>query len=325
MATRIIIKKTGGTEVLESETFDPGQPGEGQVRLRQTAIGLNFIDTYFRSGLYPAPGGLPMCLGGEGAGVIEAVGPGVSDLQVGQRVAYGTALGAYASDRLAPAAQMVPIPDGVDDATAAAIMLKGMTAHYLLHTTYPVKPGETILFHAAAGGVGLIAVQWAKALGATVIGTAGSKEKADLARAHGADHVILYKSEDVAGRVIEITGGQKLPVVYDGVGKDTLMGSLDSLAVRGLLVSFGNASGAIENFNIGLLNQKGSLYLTRPSLNAHTRTRDELLWRAGDLFKAVADGTIKVQAPQSFRLDQVAEAHRALESRSTTGSTVLIP
>ncbi|SNB68781.1 NADPH2:quinone reductase [Arboricoccus pini] len=325
MATRIIVKQTGGPEALESETFDPGQPGEGQVRLRQTAIGLNFIDTYYRSGLYPAPGGLPMCLGGEGAGVIEAVGPGVEDLQVGQRVAYGTVLGAYASERLAPAAQMVPIPDGVDDATAAAIMLKGMTAHYLLHTTYPLKSGETILFHAAVGGVGLIAVQWAKALGATVIGTVGSKEKAELALAHGVDHVILYKEEDVARRVIEITGGQKLPVVYDGVGKDTFMGSLDSLAVRGLLVSFGNASGAIENFNVGILNQKGSLYITRPALNAHTRTREELLWRAGDLFEAVANGTLKIQPPQTFKLADVAAAHRALESRATTGSTVLIP
>jgi NADPH2:quinone reductase len=325
MATRIIIRKTGGPEVLEAEQFDPGQPGEGQVRLRQTAIGLNFIDTYYRSGLYPAPGGMPHTLGGEGVGVIEAVGPGVSDLAVGQRVAYGTSLGAYATERLAPAAMMVPVPDGVDDATAAAIMLKGMTAHYLLHTTYQVKPGDTILFHAAAGGVGQIAVQWAKALGATVIGTVGSKDKAEVARQLGVDHVILYKEENVAERVIQLTSGKKLPVVYDGVGKATFEASLDSLAVRGLLVSFGNASGAIEAFNIGILNQKGSLYVTRPALNAHTRTREELLWRAGELLTAVADGIIKVQDPQRFKLEDAASAHRALESRSTTGSTVLIP
>lgn len=324
MAKRIIARQTGGPEVLEVEEFDPGEPGEGQVRLRQTAVGLNFIDTYYRSGLYPAPS-MPHTLGGEGAGVVEAVGPGVSDLKVGQRVAYATALGAYATERLAPADKLVPVPDGVDDATAAAIMLKGMTAHYLLKTTYPVKAGDTILFHAAAGGVGLIATQWAKALGATVIGTVGSKDKADLARAHGADHVIFYHEEDVAERVLQITEGRKLPVVYDGVGKDTFMGSLDSLAVRGLLVSFGNASGAVDPFSVGLLNQKGSLYITRPSLGAHTRTREELLWRAGELFAAVADGSLKIQIPQRFPLLEAADAHRALESRATTGSTVLIP
>ena len=325
MATRVIVRQTGGPEVLELDSYEPGQPGQGQVLLRQTAIGLNFIDTYFRTGLYPAPGGTPFTPGNEGAGVIEAVGEGVADLKPGQRVAYGTAFGAYADRRLAPAANLIPLPDGISDETAAAMMLKGMTAQYLLRQTYKVQPGDPILFHAAAGGVGLIACQWAKHLGATVIGTAGSQKKAELAKAHGCDHVILYKEEDVAQRVAEITGGKKCPVVYDGVGKTTWMASLDSLRPRGLLVSFGNASGPVEGVNLGILSQKGSLYLTRPTLFSYTATRQALLDCANDLFEVVQSGAVKIEINQRFKLADVQQAHRTLEGRETTGSTILLP
>ena len=325
MARRIIVRQHGGPEVLRLEDFAPGQPGQGEVLLRQTAIGLNFIDTYFRTGLYSPAGGLPFTPGNEAAGVIEAVGDGVTDLEVGQRVAYGTAIGAYAGSRIIQATKLVPLPDAVDETTAAAIMLKGMTAQYLLRQTYEVKPGDTILVHAAAGGVGTIMVQWAKHLGATVIGTVGSEGKARLARELGCDHVVLYKTEDVVATVKEVTGGAGVPVVYDGVGKATLMTSLDSLRPRGLLVSYGNASGAIEGLNLGLLAQKGSLYVTRPTLMTYTASRDQLLACAGELLDVVAKGAVKIQINQRFPLDRAADAHRALEGRETTGSTLLMP
>jgi NADPH2:quinone reductase len=325
MARRIRIAEHGGPEVLKLEEYDPGQPGPGEALIRQTAVGLNFIDTYFRTGLYPPAGGLPFTPGNEGAGVVEAVGDGVTEVKPGQRVAYATAFGAYADRRTAPAKMLVPLPDGISDEQAAAMMLKGMTTQYLIRQTYVVQAGDTILIHAAAGGVGLILSQWAKHLGATVIGTVGSKEKAEIARAHGCDHVILYKEEDFAARVAEITAGKKLPVVYDGIGKATFLKSLDSLRPRGLMVSYGNASGAVEAFNLGLLAQKGSLYVTRPTLFSYTATRDDLLACANDLFDVVSKGAVKIEINQRFPLDQAADAHRALEGRETTGSTLLVP
>ncbi|MFO1069587.1 MAG: quinone oxidoreductase [Geminicoccaceae bacterium] len=325
MSRRIVVRQPGGPEVLSLETFEPGAPGEGEALIRQTAIGLNYIDTYFRTGLYPAPGGLPFTLGNEGAGVVEAVGPGVSEVKVGQRVAYAGPLGAYADRRVIPAKVLVPMPDAVGDDTAAAMMLKGMTAQYLLRQTYPVKAGETVLIHAAAGGTGLILCQWAKHLGATVIGTVGSQDKAALARANGCDHVILTREEDLAPRVREITGGKGVPVVYDGVGKATFMASLDCLQPRGMMVSFGNASGPVEPFNLAVLSQKGSLYLTRPTLFTYTASREQLLACAGDLIEVVASGAVRIAINQRFPLEQAADAHRALEGRATTGSTLLIP
>jgi NADPH2:quinone reductase len=325
MSKRIVVRRLGGPEVLEVDTHEPANPGPGEALIRQTAIGLNFIDTYFRSGLYPSPTGLPFTPGNEAAGMVEAVGDGVSEVRVGQRVAYAGSLGAYADRRVVPAKVLVPLPAAVSDDQAAAMMLKGMTAQYLLRQTYNVKPGDTILFHAAAGGVGLIACQWAKHLGATVIGTAGSVEKADLARAHGCDHVILYKDEDFAVRVKEITGGKGVPVVYDGVGKSTFMKSLDCLQPRGLMVSFGNASGAVDAFNLGILSQKGSLYVTRPTLASYTATREQLLACAADLLEVVGSGKVRIEINQRFPLERAAEAHRTLESRQTTGSTLLIP
>ena len=325
MARRILVRQHGGPDALEIESFEPGRPGAGEVLLRQAAIGLNYIDTYFRTGLYPPAGGLPFTPGNEAAGVIEAVGDGVDDLAVGQRVAYGTAFGAYADTRLVPANKLVPLPDAVDEITAAAIMLKGMTAQYLLRQTYAVQPGDTILVHAAAGGVGTIMVQWAKHLGANVIGTVGGEDKAKLARELGCDHVVLYKTEDVVAVVKEVTGGAGVPVVYDGVGKATLMTSLDSLRPRGLLVSYGNASGPVDSLNLALLAQKGSLYVTRPTLATFTATRDRLLACAGELLDVVAKGTVRIQINQRFPLDRAADSHRALEGRETTGSTVLMP
>jgi NADPH:quinone reductase len=325
MARRIRIAEHGGPEVLKLEEYDPGQPGPGEALIRQTAVGLNFIDTYFRTGLYPPAGGRPFTPGNEGAGVVEAVGDGVTEVKPGQRVAYATAFGAYADRRTAPAKMLVPLPDGITDEQAAAMMLKGMTTQYLIRQTYVVQAGDTILIHAAAGGVGLILSQWAKHLGATVIGTVGSKEKAEIAKAHGCDHVILYKEEDFAARVAEITAGKKLPVVYDGIGKATFLKSLDSLRPRGLMVSYGNASGAVEAFNLGLLAQKGSLYVTRPTLFSYTATRDDLLACANDLFDVVSKGAVKIEINQRFPLDQAADAHRALEGRETTGSTLLVP
>jgi len=326
MATRIIIRDYGGPEVLEVGEGEVDAPGPGEIRIRHTAIGLNFIDTYFRSGLYPPPMGLPFTPGQEAAGVVEAVGDGVTSLTVGQRIAYGTGpLGAYSSERLIPAEKVIAIPDSIDDETAAAMMLKGMTTQYLLRQTYPVKAGETILVHAAAGGVGLIAGQWAKHLGATVIGTAGSPEKAALAEAHGYDHVILYREENIAERVKEITGGKGVPVVYDGVGKDTFEASLDSLQPRGLLVSFGNASGPVTGVNLGILAAKGSLYVTRPTLASYTATRADLEACANELIDVIAKGAVEIEVNQRFALTDAAKAHRTLEGRGTTGCTVLLP
>ena len=325
MSRRIVVRQTGGPEVLTLESFDPGAPGEGEALIRQTAIGLNYIDTYFRTGLYPAPGGLPFTLGNEGAGVVEAVGPGVSEVKVGQRVAYAGPLGAYADRRVIPAKVLVPMPDSIGDDTAAAMMLKGMTAQYLLRQTYAVKRGETVLIHAAAGGTGTILCQWARHLGATVIGTVGSQDKAEVAKANGCDHVILSRDEDLAARVREITGGKGVPVVYDGVGKATFMASLDCLQPRGMMVSFGNASGPVEPFNLAVLSQKGSLYVTRPTLFTYTATREQLLACAGDLIDVVAGGAVRIAINQRFPMDNAGDAHRALEGRATTGSTLLIP
>jgi NADPH:quinone reductase len=316
--------EVGGPEVLRFEDIEIGAPGPGQALIRQTAVGLNFIDVYFRSGMYPPPQ-LPFIPGQEGAGVVEAVGVGVSDLRVGQRVAYAGQLGAYAERRLIAADRLVPLPDGVSDEQAAAMMLKGMTAQYLLRQTYRVQRGQTILFHAAAGGVGLIASQWARHLGATVIGTVGSEAKAELARAHGCAHVIRYDRENVAARVREITGGKGVPVVYDSVGQATFNSSLDALAPRGMLVSFGQSSGKIPPVDLGILSQKGSLYVTRPTLITYTAERTDLLATAKELFEVVQSGAVRIQINQRFPLREAAEAHRALESRRTTGSTLLLP
>ncbi len=325
MTKAIRIHKTGGPEVLQWEDVEVGEPGEGEIRVRHTAIGLNYIDVYFRTGLYPGPD-LPFSLGLEAAGVVEAVGAGVKDLAEGDRIAYAAPpIGAYAEARVMPARKAVKIPDGVEDRQAAAMMLQGMTAEYLLRRCYPVKKGQTILFHAAAGGVGLIACQWAKHLGATVIGTVGSEEKAKLAKAHGCDHTILYDRENFVDRVKELTDGKGVPVVYDGVGKSTFMKSLDCLQPRGMLVSYGQASGAIEPLNIGILSQKGSLYLTRPTLMTYTASREDTLESSGALFAVVKKGAVKIGVNQTFALKDAADAHRALEGRKTTGSTVLIP
>ncbi|MDX1529023.1 MAG: quinone oxidoreductase [Gammaproteobacteria bacterium] len=325
MTKAIRIHKTGGPEVLKWEDVEVGKPGEGEIRVRHTAIGLNYIDVYFRTGLYPGPD-LPFSLGLEAAGVVEAVGPGVKDLAEGDRIAYAAPpIGAYAEARVMPARKAVKIPDGIEDRQAAAMMLQGMTAEYLLRRCYPVKKGQTILFHAAAGGVGLIACQWAKHLGATVIGTVGSEEKAKLAKAHGCDHTILYDRENFVDRVKELTDGKGVPVVYDGVGKSTFMKSLDCLQPRGMLVSYGQASGAIEPLNIGILSQKGSLYLTRPTLMTYTASREDTLESSGALFDVVRKGAVKIEVNQTFALKDAADAHRALEGRKTTGSTVLIP
>lgn len=325
MAGAIRVHEAGGADALRYEEVEVGAPGAGQVRLRQTAIGLNYIDVYFRTGLYPAPS-TPFTPGLEAAGVVEELGEGVDDLEVGDRVAYASPpLGAYAAERLMPADKVVPVPSGVSDEQAAAMMLKGMTAWYLLRRTFPVKSGQTILFHAAAGGVGLIACQWAKALGAEVIGTVGSEAKAELAKAHGCAHVIRYDQEDVVERVKEITGGRKVSVVYDGVGKDTFDASLDCLAPLGMMVCFGQSSGAVPPFDLGILNTKGSLFLTRPSLMAYTAAREDLLAAARDLFSVVEGGDVAIEINQRFPLKDAKAAHEALEGRNTTGSTLLMP
>ncbi len=322
--TRVIaVHKTGGPDVLTREDWPVAEPGQGEVRIRQTAIGLNFIDTYQRSGLYPLP--LPFVAGNEAAGVVEAVGPGVSDFKVGDRVCYQGVAGAYADERIVPAAKLVPIPDGIDDRTAAAVLLKGLTAYYLLFKTWPLQKGETLLWHAAAGGTGLIATQWARALGATVIGTAGGPEKVSLALAHGCHHAIDYKKDNFAAKVKDITGGRGVDVVYDGVGKATFEGSLDCLRPRGLLASFGNASGVVSVPDLGILARKGSLYVTRPTGAHYFGERAALLEGAKALFDAIVSGAIKVDIGQTFALADVAHAHRALEGRETTGSVVLIP
>ncbi|MGY2049935.1 quinone oxidoreductase family protein [Methylobacterium sp. JK268] len=324
MPKAIRVHEYGGPEVMRFEEVDLPAPGPGQIRVRQRAVGVNFIDIYFRSGLYKAPQ-LPFTPGNEGAGEVVAVGEGVSGLAVGDRVAYGSAAGTYAEEAVIEARVAVKVPEGVDDDTAAAMMLKGLTAQYLLRKTYRVQPGDTILFHAAAGGVGLIATQWAKHLGATVIGTVGSKEKADLAREHGCDHVILYRDEDFAARVKEITGGKGCAVVYDGVGKATYPASLDCLKPFGMFVSFGNASGVIENFNIALLGQKGSLYATRPTLFTHVAERASLEAMAEDLFGVVKSGAVKIPVHSRAKLADAAQVHRDLAGRQTTGATVLLP
>jgi NADPH2:quinone reductase len=321
MVQAIRFEKAGGPEVLIWQQISVDKPGPGQVRLKHKAVGLNYIDTYQRSGLYSVP--LPSGLGGEGAGVVEQVGPGVIGLKPGDRVAYaGGPLGAYSEERVMPADRLVPVPDGITDQQAAAMMLKGMTAWYLIRRTHVVKPGETILIHAAAGGVGLIACQWAKHLGATVIGTVGSDEKAALVKQHGCDHPIVYTREDFVARVNEITGGKKLPVVYDSVGKDTFYKSLDCLAPLGLMASFGQSSGAVGPVDIGILAPKGSLYLTRPTLGNYTATREDLLTAANDLFAVVKSGAVKIAVNQTYPLRDAAQAHRDLEGRKTTGQTV---
>ncbi|RDJ24232.1 quinone oxidoreductase [Bosea caraganae] len=324
MVKAIRVHKNGGPEVLQFEDITLPAPGPGELLIKNRAVGLNFIDTYFRSGLYPAPH-FPLVLGNESAGDVLAVGPGVTEFKVGDRVAVVSAHGAYAEERIAPATATVALPEAISYEAAASMMLKGMTAEYLLHRTYKVKQGDTILVHAAAGATGLILCQWGKALGATVIGTVGSKDKAELAKAHGADHVILYRDEDVAARVKEITGGAMCDVVYDGVGKDTFMASLDSLKPFGLLASFGNASGAVEAFNLGILAAKGALYVTRPTLNPHIAKRETMVAMAKNLFDTVASGKVTVPVNATFALKDAADAHRALESRGTTGSTVLLP
>jgi NADPH2:quinone reductase len=321
MTRAVLIERTGGPEVLELRSIDLPAPGPGEVRVRHTAIGVNFIDTYHRSGLYKLP--LPAVLGSEAAGVVEERGPGV-DLAVGTRVGYATAgNGAYAEARIVAAERLVPLPDSIDDDVAAAVLLKGMTAEFLVRRTFPVTAGMTVLLHAAAGGVGLIASQWMKALGARVLGVVGSEEKAKLARDHGCAEIIMSGREDIAKRVRELTAGRGVAVVYDSVGKATFSASLDSLASRGLLVSYGNASGKPDPIDPLVLSQKGSLYLTRPTLFEYVRTRDELLASAAALFEQLTSGAIRVRIGQRFPLESVAAAHKALESRETTGSTIL--
>lgn len=321
--TRVIaINSVGGPEVLSVEDWPVGEPGPGEARVRQHAIGLNFIDTYQRSGLYPVP--TPFVGGNEGAGVVTAIGDGVTEVKVGDRVCYQGTIGAYAEERLVPAARLVPLPDDIEYETAAASLLKGMTAFYLLFKTWPVQKGETILWHAAAGGTGIIATQWARALGATVIGTAGGPDKVALAAAN-CDHVIDYKAEDFAARVKEITGGRGVDVVYDGVGQSTFEKSLDCLRPRGLLASFGNASGPVSVPDLGILARKGSLYVTRPTGAHYFAERTAMLEGAKALFDAISAGQVQIDISRRYRLEEVADAHRALEGRETTGSIVLLP
>jgi len=324
MAKAIRFHKTGGPEVMQMEEVNVGEPAAGQARIRQTAIGVNFIDTYHRSGLYPMP--LPSGLGSEGAGVVDAVGPGVTDVKPGDRVAYtGNPVGSYAEARLYAADRLVKIPAGITDQQAASMMLKGMTVQYLIHRSFKVKSGDTVLWHAAAGGVGLIATQWLKALGVTVIGTVGSEEKAVLAKKAGCAHVINYSTENFTQRVKDITGGKGVPVVYDSVGKSTWEGSLDCLQPRGMMVSFGNASGAVPPVNIGILGQKGSLFLTRPTLFSYIASRAELEETANSLFDVVTSGKVKIEVTGTYKLAEAEKAHRDLEGRKTTGSVILVP
>jgi NADPH2:quinone reductase len=323
MAHAIRFYKPGGPDVLAWEEIEIGSPGPGEVRLRQTAVGLNYIDTYIRSGLYQVP--LPSGLGTEAAGVVEEIGPNVTEVKVGDRVAYALGpLGAYADERITPADRLVVLPDGISDQQAAGMMLKGLTAQYLIQRTFKVQKESSLLFHAAAGGVGLIACQWAKSLGATVIGTVGSDEKAKIAKAHGCDRPIIYTREDFGERVIAITKGEKMPVVYDSVGKDTFMKSLGCLKPLGMMVSFGQSSGPIGPVDLGIFAQKGSLFFTRPTLNTYAAKRSDLLAMAKDLFQVVLSGAVKIEINQTYRLKDAAQAHRDLQSRKTTGSTVLI-
>lgn len=324
MTKAIRIQQVGGPEVMEYVDVDLPEPGAGEALVRQKACGLNFIDVYFRTGLYPQP--LPGGLGMEGAGIVEAVGPGVSHIKPGDRVAYaGRPLGAYAEARVMPVDGLVRLPEGISFETAAAMMLQGLTVQYLFHRTFPLKGGETILFHAAAGGVGLIACQWARAIGVTMIGTVGSDEKAAVAKAHGCTHVINYNTENFVERVREITEGKGVPVVYDSIGKDTFKGSLDCLAPLGMMVSFGSASGPVPEFSLNELASRGSLFITRPSLMSYSAKRSDLEQMAAQLFAMIESGKVKVDIRQRYQLSEVVQAHRDLEARKTTGSTILIP
>jgi NADPH2:quinone reductase len=325
MAQRIQFSSHGGPEVLEYVGYEPAEPGPLQVRVSNRAIGLNFIDTYYRSGLYPPPA-LPSGLGAEGAGVVEAIGSGVSRFKVGDRVAYGSGpLGAYSQVHVLPEANLVHLPEAISFEQAAGVMLKGLTVQYLLRQTYELKGGETILFHAAAGGVGSLACQWAKALGVKLIGTVSSAEKAAIAKSHGAWETIDYSQENVAQRVLELTDGKKVPVVYDGVGKDTWQTSLDCVAPRGLLVSFGNASGAVDGVNLGILAAKGSLYVTRPTLATYANNAESLQSMADELFAMISSGKLAVDINQRYPLAEAAKAQTELSARRTTGSTILLP
>jgi NADPH2:quinone reductase len=323
MAKAVRYHKQGGPEVLQLDDVQVGDPGQGQIRIKHTAIGVNFVDTYQRSGLYPMQ--LPATAGNEAAGVVEAVGAGVTDLKAGDRICYTGLPGSYCEQRLVPADRTVKLPQGITDEQAASMLLKGLTVHYLIFSTYAVKKGDTVLWHAAAGGVGLIACQWLKALGVTVIGTAGSPEKMALAKAHGADHVINYSTGGFVEKVKELTGGKGVPVVYDSVGKSTWEGSLDCLRPRGLMVSFGNASGPVAPVNLGILASKGSLYVTRPTLATYIAARADLVERSNALFDIVKSGKVKIETTGKYKLADAAQAHRDLEGRKTTGSVVLIP
>jgi NADPH2:quinone reductase len=324
MVHAIRIHQHGGPEVLKWERVYIGAPGPGEVRIKHHAVGLNYVDVYHRIGLYKPPS-LPIVIGMEGAGEVLAVGPGVSEFKVGDRVAYAHPIGSYAEERLIPADRLVKLPPNIDYKTAAAMMLKGMTVRYLLRQTYKIGPGTTMLLHAAAGGVGLIACQWAKHLGATIIGTVGSEEKGKLAKAHGCTHVINYKAEDFVKRTKEITGGRGVDVVYDSVGKDTFPGSLDCLKPLGMWVSYGNASGPITGFDLSLLSAKGSLFATRPTLMTYVAKREDLLANANDLFEVVSKGIVKINIGQTYPLKEAAKAQRDLEARKTSGSTILLP
>ena len=323
MTHAVRIHSNGGPEVLQWEKVEVPEPNAGDVVVRQIAAGLNFIDVNFRTGLYKVPA-FPSAIGNEGAGVVEAVGDGVTEVEVGDRVAYCMSLGSYTQRRLIPAKQLVKIPKGISEQQAAAVMLKGCTVQYLIRQTYPVQKGETVLFHAAAGGCGLIACQWLKHLGVRVIGTVGTAEKAELAKSHGCDHPIVYTEDNFVDRVKELTDGRGVPVVYDSVGKDTFNDSLECLQPRGLMVSFGNASGAVEPFAPALLAAKGSLFLTRPTLATYTATRADLEKTTADLFGVLSSGAVTVEVNQTYPLENAAQAHRDLEARKTTGSTILL-
>jgi NADPH2:quinone reductase len=325
MVAAVRVHKVGGPEVLTYEEIDVPAPGQGQLRVKQYACGVNFIDVYFRMGMYPSPVGLPFVAGNEGAGEVTAVGPGVTDFKVGDHVGYVTGLGCYAAERLVPADRAVKVPAGIGHEQVAGMMLKGMTVEYLVRRTFKVEKGQNVFVHAAAGGVGSILCQWANHLGANVIGTVGSKEKAALAKANGCHHTILYRDEDFVARTKEITGGKMCAVVYDGIGKTTFPASLDCLAPLGMFVSFGSASGQVEAFNINILQQKGSLFATRPTLNTYAAKRADLLDIADNLFKVVGSGAVKIPINQKYPLRDAAKAHRDLESRGTTGSSILIP
>ena len=325
MVAAVRVHKTGGPEVLTYEDVEVAAPGQGQLRVKQHAIGLNYIDTYFRQGMYPSPIGMPFVIGNEGAGEVVAVGPGVTDFKVGDRVAYVTALGGYAAERLLAVDRAVKLPDGISYEQAAGMMLKGMTAEYLVRRTFRVERGHQVLVHAAAGGAGGLVSQWASHLGATVIGTVGSKGKVATAKANGCQHIILYREEDFPARVKEITGGKMCDVVYDGVGKDTFPASLDCLHMLGMFVSYGSASGPIDAFNINILQTKGSLFATRPTLVHYTAKREDLLKSANALFDVVKSGAVKIPVNQKYSLKDAQKAHRDLEGRATTGATILVP